>query len=80
MQKFDGHHGEVWALAVSHLGEFVVSGPHDKLVHVWEKTEEPVSSAFTQSGGRLTSLDSFFLDEEQERYQSKCTNPTLQIP
>lgn len=44
IQKFEGHHGEVWALAVSHFGEFVVSGSHDKSIRVWEKTDEPVSS------------------------------------
>lgn len=38
----DGHHGEVWALAVSNRGEFVVTGSHDKSLRVWEKTEEPL--------------------------------------
>jgi U3 small nucleolar RNA-associated protein 12 len=43
IQKLEGHHGEVWALAVSHQGDFVVTGSHDKSIRVWEKTEEPVS-------------------------------------
>lgn len=43
IQKLDGHHGEVWALAVSHKGDFVVTGSHDKSIRVWEKTDEPVS-------------------------------------
>ena len=42
IQKLDGHHGEVWALAVSHRGEFVITGSHDKSLRVWEKTEEPL--------------------------------------
>lgn len=42
IQKLDGHHGEVWALAVSNRGEFVVTGSHDKSLRVWEKTEEPL--------------------------------------
>lgn len=42
IQKLDGHHGEVWALAVSNRGEFVITGSHDKSLRVWEKTEEPL--------------------------------------
>ena len=37
-----GHHGEVWSLAVSSSGNFVVSGSHDKSLRLWEKTEEPL--------------------------------------
>lgn len=43
IQKLDGHHGEVWALALSHQGKFVVTGSHDKSIRVWEKLDEPVS-------------------------------------
>ncbi len=46
IQKLEGHHGEVWALAVSNQGKFVVTGSHDKSVRVWEKLDEPVSSLF----------------------------------
>jgi U3 small nucleolar RNA-associated protein 12 len=42
IQRFEGHHGEVWALAVSNRGDFVVTGSHDKSLRVWEKTEEPL--------------------------------------
>ncbi|KAH9938569.1 WD40 repeat-like protein [Fomitopsis serialis] len=42
IQKLDGHHGEVWALAVSNTGKFVVSGSHDKSIRVWEKLDEPL--------------------------------------
>ena len=42
IQKFEGHHSEVWALAVSHHGKFVVTGSHDKSIRVWEKLDEPV--------------------------------------
>lgn len=42
IQKLEGHHGEVWALAVSHEGEFVVTGSHDKSIRIWEKLEDPV--------------------------------------
>ena len=40
--KLEGHHGEVWALTVSRLGDFVVSAGHDRSIRVWERTEEQV--------------------------------------
>ena len=42
IQKLEGHHAEIWALAVSNRGEFVVTGSHDKSIRIWEKTEEPL--------------------------------------
>jgi WD40 repeat protein len=44
IQKLEGHHGEIWALAVSHRGKFVATGSHDKSIRIWEKTEEAVRS------------------------------------
>jgi len=42
IQKLEGHHGEIWALAVSNAGRFVVTGSHDKSIRVWEKLDEPL--------------------------------------
>ena len=42
IQKLDGHHGEIWALATSNRGTFVVTGSHDKSIRIWEKTDEPL--------------------------------------
>lgn len=42
IQKLEGHHGEIWALAVSQRGNFVATGSHDKSIRIWEKTEEAV--------------------------------------
>jgi U3 small nucleolar RNA-associated protein 12 len=42
IQRFDGHHGEIWALAVSRTGEFVVSASHDKSIRVWQQTDEQI--------------------------------------
>jgi U3 small nucleolar RNA-associated protein 12 len=42
IQRIDGHHGEIWALAVSHSGTFLVSASHDKSIRVWEETEEQI--------------------------------------
>lgn len=49
IQKLDGHHGEIWALAVSNFGKFIVTGSHDKSIRVYEKLDEPVSFSFTRS-------------------------------
>ncbi|KXX78292.1 WD repeat-containing protein 3 [Madurella mycetomatis] len=42
IQRIDGHHGEIWALAVSHSGAFLVSASHDKSIRVWEETDEQI--------------------------------------
>ena len=42
IQKIEGHHGEIWALAVSRTGEFVVSASHDKSIRVWNQTDEQI--------------------------------------
>ncbi|KAJ3120546.1 hypothetical protein HK101_006927, partial [Irineochytrium annulatum] len=40
IMKLEGHHGEIWALAVGKYGSIVVSASHDKSIRVWEKTED----------------------------------------
>ena len=42
IQKLQGHHGEIWALAVSRTGEFLVSASHDKSIRVWKQTDEQI--------------------------------------
>ena len=42
IQRLDGHHGEIWALAVSKTGDFLVSASHDKSIRVWEQTDEQI--------------------------------------
>ena len=42
VQKLEGHHGEIWALAVSRTGDFVVSASHDKSIRVWKQTDEQI--------------------------------------
>ena len=54
IQKLEGHHGEIWALALSHHGNFVVTGSHDKSIRVWEKLDEPVR--FMTLKGMFTNL------------------------
>ncbi|KAJ5887767.1 hypothetical protein N7495_007808 [Penicillium taxi] len=42
IQKLAGHHGEIWALAMAHSGEFIVSASHDKSIRIWKQTDEPL--------------------------------------
>ncbi len=42
IQKLEGHHGEIWALAVSRTGEFLVTASHDKSIRVWQQTDEQI--------------------------------------
>lgn len=37
----EGHHAEVWCLAVSTHGDFLVTGSHDRSIRRWDRTEEP---------------------------------------
>lgn len=38
----DGHLNEIWTMAVSSDGKYVVTGSHDKSMRLWEKTNEPL--------------------------------------
>lgn len=42
IQKFKGHHGEIWAMTVSRTGDFIVSASHDKSIRIWTKSDEPI--------------------------------------
>lgn len=42
IQKLEGHHGEIWAMAIAHSGEFIVSASHDKSIRIWQQTEEQI--------------------------------------
>lgn len=37
-----GHHQEIWCLAISPSGDYVVSASHDKSLRLWERTREPL--------------------------------------
>ncbi|KAG7858492.1 hypothetical protein KL939_002614 [Ogataea angusta] len=42
IQKLAAHHSEVWNLAVSNSGEFMVSVSHDHSIRIWEETDDQV--------------------------------------
>ena len=67
IQRLGGHHGEIWALAVSRSGAgrggappFIVTASHDKSIRVWEETDEQI-----------------FLEEEREKELEELYESTL---
>ena len=36
----EGHHADVWCLAISNRGDFIVTGSHDRSICRWDRTEE----------------------------------------
>lgn len=42
IQKLEGHHGEIWAMAIARSGEFLISASHDKSIRVWQQTDEQI--------------------------------------
>lgn len=42
IQRFKGHHGEIWAMTVARTGDFVVTASHDKSIRIWTKSDEPI--------------------------------------
>lgn len=39
--SLEGHHADVWCLAVGNRGDFVVTGSHDRSIRRWDRSEEP---------------------------------------
>jgi len=42
VQKFRGHHGEIWAMTVARTGDFIVTASHDKSIRIWMRSDEPI--------------------------------------
>ncbi|KAI9687127.1 MAG: hypothetical protein M1822_002538 [Bathelium mastoideum] len=40
IQKLSGHHGEIWAAAVSRTGEKIITASHDKSIRIWDITDD----------------------------------------
>lgn len=55
----EGHHADVWCLAISNRGDFIVTGSHDRSIRRWDRTEEPFFiEVFTSS---LLSCKNYFI-------------------
>ncbi|KAB8271899.1 hypothetical protein BDV30DRAFT_212909 [Aspergillus minisclerotigenes] len=66
IQKLSGHHGEIWALTISHTGEFIVSASHDKSIRIWEQTDEPLFLEEEREKELEEMYDNNLVDEEDE--------------
>ncbi|PSR88958.1 WD domain-containing protein [Coniella lustricola] len=62
IQRINGHHGEIWALAVSHSGNTMITASHDKSIRVWEESDEQIF------------LEEEREKEIEELYESTLTN------
>jgi U3 small nucleolar RNA-associated protein 12 len=61
----DGHLSEIWSLAVSNDGKFVITGSHDKSIRLWERTYEPLVLEDERENEKDAKFDSEIGKEEQ---------------
>jgi U3 small nucleolar RNA-associated protein 12 len=86
IQRLDGHHDEIWAMAVSHGGSFVVSASHDKSIRVWEETDEQIFLEEEREreieelyeSTLTTSLEKDPGDEDQQTEVAAATKQTIE--
>ncbi|KAJ0038628.1 hypothetical protein Pint_22985 [Pistacia integerrima] len=63
----EGHHADVWCLAISNSGDYIVTGSHDRSIRHWDRIEEPISlSGVPENAGK-----------RKKRGWRKCLSPTL---
>ncbi|KAF2270701.1 WD40 repeat-like protein [Lojkania enalia] len=62
IQRLKGHHGEIWAMAISRTGDFLVTASHDKSIRIWSRTDEAIF------------LEEERERELEELYESNLTN------
>ncbi|EMR11736.1 hypothetical protein PNEG_00170 [Pneumocystis murina B123] len=66
--KLEGHHSEIWALAVSNDNKFIITGSHDRSIRIWNQTDEPI---FLQEQ-KEKELEKFYekdLVEKMDKYE-----------
>lgn len=75
----EGHHSEVWCMALSAHGDFLVTGSHDRSLRRWERTDEP----FFVEEEREKRLESMFEADVQVTPCSPlilCCNSVTVLP
>ena len=60
--------GEVWCLAISSIGDFVVTGSHDRSVRVWERTDEQLFIEEEREKELEEVFDSQMVKDTEQRY------------
>ncbi|CAG7848661.1 Uncharacterized WD repeat-containing protein C3D6.12 [Serendipita indica DSM 11827] len=63
IQKMDGHHGEIWAMAIGSSGDILVTGSHDKSIRIWENVKEIVVPAELRENEQQALDDQAYADE-----------------
>jgi U3 small nucleolar RNA-associated protein 12 len=79
IQTLRGHHSEIWSLALSNFGDFVITGGGDRGIRVWERTDDPVSQPVIRriSSQVLMGIFQLFLEEEREREMEQTYESNL---
>jgi U3 small nucleolar RNA-associated protein 12 len=77
VQKLSGHHGEIWAMAMSNTGEFFVTASHDKSIRIWsltddlifleEEREREMEELYDQTLTTSLDADENFSDDNEDR-------------
>ncbi|EME79238.1 uncharacterized protein MYCFIDRAFT_204745 [Pseudocercospora fijiensis CIRAD86] len=86
IQKLEGHHGEIWAMAISRTGETVVTAAHDKSIRVWnvgddlifleEERERELEEMYESTLAQNMDRD-FQGNEEQDAEVGAATKQTI---
>lgn len=86
VQKLEGHHSEIWAMAISRTGETVVTAAHDKSIRVWnvgddlifleEERERELEEMYESTLAQNMDRD-FQGDEEQDAEVGAATKQTI---
>ncbi|KAK5584824.1 hypothetical protein RB653_006441 [Dictyostelium firmibasis] len=42
IQTIEAHHGEVWCIAMGSVGDFFITGSHDRSMRIFKQTETPI--------------------------------------
>lgn len=69
----EGHHAEIWCLAVSNRGDFLVTGSHDRSMRRWDRSEEPFFLEVIPNCGRLLHYI-YMLKSDAEITQVRALN------
>ncbi|KAL1303644.1 hypothetical protein AAFC00_007001 [Neodothiora populina] len=86
IQKLEGHHGEVWAMAVSRTGEKVITASHDKSIRVWDVTDDLIFLEEEREkeleemyeSTLATQLDKDYADADEEGQESEVAAASKQ--
>ncbi|KAJ0037278.1 hypothetical protein Pint_23110 [Pistacia integerrima] len=67
---------DVWCLAISNSGDYIVTGSHDRSIRHWDRTEEPISlSGVPENAGRerKEALEEMFESTLTMQCKTVCT-------